>query len=87
MDDMTYRMAEGWLDGGRPLEALSMLTPRREELLETASGAVLLGRAYFHSAQLRRAEEALARAVELAPTDSFARYLLGRDAPKEFDPK
>jgi len=83
MDDMTYRMAEGWLDGGRPLEALSMLTPRREELLETASGAVLLGRAYYHSAQLRRAEETLRTAVELSPTDSFARYLLGRTLQRQ----
>ncbi|GAA4535439.1 CDC27 family protein [Pseudonocardia xishanensis] len=83
MDDMTYRMAEGLLNGGRPLEALSMLTPRAEELLETASGAVLLGRAYYHSAQLGRAEKALTRAVALAPTDSFARYLLGRTLQRQ----
>ena len=83
MDDMTYRMAEGWLDGGRPLEALSMLAPRAAELLETASGAVLLGRAYYHSAQLRRAEEALTRAVALSPADSFARCLLGRTLQRQ----
>jgi Flp pilus assembly protein TadD len=83
MDDMTYRMAEGWLDGGRPLEALSMLTPRREELLETASGAMLLGRAYFKSAQLRKAEEVFRRAVDLGPTDSYARYLLGRTLARQ----
>jgi Flp pilus assembly protein TadD len=83
MDDMTYRMAEGWLDGGRPLEALSMLAPRHEELLETASGAMLLGRAYFKSAQLGMAEEVLRRAVDLGPTDSYARYLLGRTLQRQ----
>ncbi len=80
---MTYRMAEGRLAGGRPLEALSMLTPRSEELLETAAGAMLLGRAYYKSAQLTRAERTLERAVELAPTDSFARYLLGRTLQRQ----
>ncbi|MCF7552463.1 tetratricopeptide repeat protein [Pseudonocardia sp. WMMC193] len=83
MDDMTYRMAEGWLDGGRPLEALSMLEHRRTELLETAAGAMLLGRAYFKTAQLGKAEEVLRRAVELGPTDSYARYLLGRTLQRQ----
>ena len=83
MDDLTYRMALGWLDGGRPLEALQMLEPRAAELRGSAAGALLLGRAYYRSAQLRKAEEELRRAVELAPADSYARYLLGRTLQRQ----
>ncbi|GEL24625.1 hypothetical protein PSU4_35790 [Pseudonocardia sulfidoxydans NBRC 16205] len=78
MDTLTFRMAETWVDEGRPLEALEMLEPHADELRESVAGALLLGRAYYRSAQLRKAEEELARAVELAPADSYARYLLGR---------
>ncbi|WP_098958833.1 CDC27 family protein [Pseudonocardia sp. N23] len=83
MDTLTYRMAETWVDGGRPLEALEMLEPRAGELRESSGGTLLLGRAYYRSAQLRKAEEELRRAVELAPADSFARYLLGRTLQRQ----
>lgn len=83
MDTLTYRMAEDWVDGGRPLEALGMLEPRAEELRASFSGTLLLGRAYYRSAQLRKAEEELRRAVELAPADSYARYLLGRTLQRQ----
>ena len=39
---------------------------------------LLLARAYFKSAQLGRAETALARVIEEAPTDAYAHLLLGR---------
>jgi tetratricopeptide (TPR) repeat protein len=39
---------------------------------------LLLARAYFHSAQLRRAEAELAAVVGLDPVDDFARFALGR---------
>lgn len=39
---------------------------------------LLLARAYFQSAQLGRAEAALLRVIEEAPTDSYAHLLLGR---------
>lgn len=83
MELLTYRMAESWLDDGRPLEALQMLEPARDELRDSAAGRLLLGRAYYHSAQLRRAEETLGRAVELAPTDAYARFLLGRTLQRQ----
>jgi Flp pilus assembly protein TadD len=43
-------------------------------------GAVvmLLARAYYHSAQLGRAERTLRDRVEVAPTDGYAHLLLGR---------
>ncbi|MFM6851622.1 MAG: tetratricopeptide repeat protein [Terrabacter sp.] len=39
---------------------------------------LLLARAYFRSAQLGRAEAALVRVIEDAPTDAYAHLLLGR---------
>jgi Flp pilus assembly protein TadD len=75
---LIYRLASGQLDGGRPLEALALLEPLADELRDSAAGRLLLGRAYYRSAQLRRAEEELTRAVELAPSDAHARALLGR---------
>ncbi|MCE3552631.1 tetratricopeptide repeat protein [Pseudonocardia sp. RS11V-5] len=80
---LIYRLAEGSLEAGRPLEALELLAPLVDELRDTAAGALLLGRAYYRSAQLRRAEETLTKAVELAPSDPYARYLLGRTLQRQ----
>jgi Flp pilus assembly protein TadD len=73
-----YRLAVAYLEAGDPLEALRLLEPLEDELHEQAGGQLLLGRVYYHSAQLSRAQEALERAVELAPTDAYARFALGR---------
>jgi Flp pilus assembly protein TadD len=73
-----YRLAEVYLDAGDPLEALRLLEPLAAELRTYAGGLLLLGRAYYHSAQLARAQDALERVVEMAPTDAYARVLLGR---------
>ncbi|GAA1873873.1 tetratricopeptide repeat protein [Pseudonocardia ailaonensis] len=83
MDTLSYRMAEDWVDGGSPLEALHLLEPKADELRASASGSLLLGRAYYRSAQLRKAEEELRHAVELAPADAYARYLLGRTLQRQ----
>lgn len=77
-DTQRYRLAEAYLDAGDPLEALRLLDPLASELRTHAGGLLLLGRAYYHSAQLSRAQDALERAVEMAPTDAYARVLLGR---------
>jgi tetratricopeptide (TPR) repeat protein len=78
-----YRLAQAHLDAGDPLEALELLEPMVELLRELASGQLLLGRAYYHSAQLGRAQRALERAVELAPTDAYARFVLGRTLQRQ----
>src|SRR4051794_24032026 len=44
----------------------------------TADLRLLLARAYFHSAQLGRAEMTLHRIVAESPTDAYAHLLLGR---------
>jgi Flp pilus assembly protein TadD len=71
-----YVLAQAQLDAGQPLEAARTLEPAAAEL--PTAGLLLLARAYFGSAQLGRARELLLRVVELAPTDDWARFLLGR---------
>lgn len=44
----------------------------------TAEARLLLARAYFHSAQLSRAEAAARTVLAEAPDDSYAHLLLGR---------
>lgn len=79
MDEaVRYRLAQAYVDDGRPLEALELLRPVEQELTDTAAGLLLLGRAYYHSAQLKHAQRTLARLVELDPADAYARFLLGR---------
>lgn len=64
----------------RPLDALKALAPvlEAEDHADKPSVQLLAGRAYFHSAQLNRAERALTRVVELDPADHYARFVLGR---------
>ena len=44
---------------------------------------LLLARAYFHSAQLRRAEEQLRILIERDPTDHYAQFVLGRTLERQ----
>ena len=55
-------------------------TPRSDDgvLHGTDDLRLLLARAYFHSAQLGRAEVTLARITAESPTDGYAHLLLGR---------
>lgn len=80
------RLAEAYLDGGNPLQALEMLAPLEEELDGHAAGQLLIARAYYHSAQLGRARATLEKLVELVPTDHYARFLLGRTLERQSRP-
>jgi hypothetical protein len=81
-----FRLAEAYLDGGDPLQALDMLEPLREELDGNVAGQLLLARAYYHSAQLGRAQVTLERLVDSAPSDHYARFLLGRTLERRSRP-
>ncbi|MQA09717.1 MAG: tetratricopeptide repeat protein [Pseudonocardiaceae bacterium] len=72
-----YRQAET-LVRRRPLAALKALEPVLQAEPDKPSVQLLAARAYFHSAQLRRAEHAFNRVLELDPTDDYARFALGR---------
>lgn len=72
-----FRWAESLLAQRDPLGALQVLAPLLTEDAEF-SVRLLAARAYYHSAQLGRAERLLVELTEADPTDHYARFLLGR---------
>jgi Flp pilus assembly protein TadD len=73
-----FRKAEALVAQRRPLDALAALAPVLDAEPDKPSVHLLAGRAYLGSAQLRRAEQAFLRVIELDPTDHYARFALGR---------
>jgi Flp pilus assembly protein TadD len=73
-----YLRADLMLAVGRPDEAARILVPVVEAEPANEAALELLARSYFGSAQLARAEEALLRLVELAPSNGWARRALAR---------
>lgn len=73
-----FRQSQALLDLGDPLGCLFMLRPLLDEQADDRGVRLLAARAYFHSAQLGRAETALEQLVAESPDDSYARLLLGR---------
>ncbi|MFF1303705.1 tetratricopeptide repeat protein [Streptomyces sp. NPDC058307] len=54
-----------------------------EEVPEQTGPRLLLARAYYHSAQLRRAERELRVIVERDPVEQYARLMLGRTLERQ----
>lgn len=54
-----------------------------EEVPEQTGPRLLLARAYYHSAQLRRAEAELLIIVERDPVEHYARLMLGRTLERQ----
>jgi Flp pilus assembly protein TadD len=73
-----FRRAESLVAQRRPLDALAALAPVLDAEPDSSSVHLLAGRAYLGSAQLRRAEKAFERVLELDPTDHYARFALGK---------
>lgn len=73
-----YRWAQELVDARDPLGALKLIEPVLEAERDNLSVQLLAARAYFGSAQLRRAEATLRRVVELDPRDAWALHALGR---------
>jgi len=73
-----FRRAEDFLASGRPADAARIVAPVVELDPSHLAAVELLARAYYDSAQLTRAEAALRRLVELAPSDGWARLALAR---------
>lgn len=74
----SFRRAEMLVARSRPLDALAALGPVLEHRPDDVSVQLLAGRAYLNSAQLRRAEEAFVRVLDLDPADHYARFALGK---------
>jgi Flp pilus assembly protein TadD len=73
-----FRRAESLVAQRRPLDALAVLAPVLDAEPDKSSVHLLAGRAYLNSAQLRRAEMAFRRVIELDPTDHYALFALGK---------
>ncbi|KPI16997.1 hypothetical protein OK074_1790 [Actinobacteria bacterium OK074] len=63
--------------------AAKVLSSLVEEVPEQTGPRLLLARAYYHSAQLRRAEDELKVLVERDPVEHYARLLLGRTLQRQ----
>ncbi|SES11114.1 tetratricopeptide repeat protein [Actinokineospora terrae] len=78
-----FRHAESLVAQRRPLDALAALAPVLEAEPDAPSVHLLAGRAYLGSAQLRRAEQAFLRVLELDPSDHYARFALGKTLQRQ----
>ncbi|MCP2300611.1 Tetratricopeptide repeat-containing protein [Actinokineospora globicatena] len=78
-----FRHAESLVAQRRPLDALAALVPVLEAEPNAPSVHLLAGRAYLGSAQLRRAEQAFLRVLELDPSDHYARFALGKTLQRQ----
>ncbi|MCW2920058.1 MAG: hypothetical protein JWN52_8126 [Actinomycetia bacterium] len=73
-----FQRATMFFDAKDYTEAGRILAPIVEGEPTNRASVELLGRAYFHSAQLRRAEETFVRLVELDPANGWAYEALAR---------
>ncbi|MEV6751117.1 tetratricopeptide repeat protein [Streptomyces sp. NPDC051214] len=92
MDTMYYdhgTAAERWerarqfFDAKEYATAARILGPLTDEVPEQVAPRLLLARAYYHSAQLLRAETELRTVIELDPVEQYARLLLGRTLERQ----
>ncbi|MGY4923289.1 tetratricopeptide repeat protein [Streptomyces sp. 900105755] len=63
--------------------AAQVLAGLVKEAPEQTGPRLLLARAYYHSAQLRRAEAELREIVERDPVEHYARLMLGRTLQRQ----
>lgn len=81
--------ADRWGRAQMFFEAKEFLTAARilrglvEEAPEQTAARLLLARAYYHSAQLRRAEGELRNVLERDPVESYATLMLGRTLERQ----
>ncbi|TFV64095.1 tetratricopeptide repeat protein [Geodermatophilus sp. DF01-2] len=78
-----FLRADLFLAMGQPIEAARLLEPLVAAEPANEAALELLSRAYFGSAQLGRAEEALSRLVEMAPANGWARRALARTLERQ----
>lgn len=78
-----FLQADLLLAMGNPIAAARILTRVVEAEPANEAALEMLARAYFGSAQLGRAEEALSRLVQLAPANGWARRALARTLERQ----
>src|SRR4051794_41982241 len=78
-----FLRADLFLAMGQPIEAARLLEPLVEAEPANEAALELLARAYFGSAQLARAEDALTRLVQKAPANGWGRRAPGRTLARQ----
>lgn len=78
-----WERARLFFDAGDYAAAARVLGGLVEEVPEQTGPRLLLARAYYHSAQLRRAEAELRIIVERDPVEHYARLMLGRTLERQ----
>ncbi|WP_435865786.1 tetratricopeptide repeat protein [Streptomyces virginiae] len=73
-----WARAQLFFDAREYATAARILEPLAGEAPEQLAPRLLLGRAYYHSAQLSRAERELRAVLERWPVEDYARLMLGR---------
>ena len=68
---------------GQWIEAAQVLADLVAEEPEASAARLLLARAYYHSAQLGRAEQEARTLVAVNPADGYAQLLLGRSLARQ----
>ncbi|MFF8841842.1 tetratricopeptide repeat protein [Streptomyces sp. NPDC015127] len=79
--------AQLFFDAKEYMTAVRILRGLVEEVPEQVAPRLLLARAYYHSAQLRRAEAELRAVLERDPVEHYARLMLGRTLERQGRPK
>ncbi|MEU3984255.1 tetratricopeptide repeat protein [Streptomyces sp. NPDC026672] len=78
-----WERARQFFDAKDYTGAARVLVSLVEEVPELTGPRLLLARAYYHSAQLRRAEAELRVVVERDPVEHYARLMLGRTLQRQ----
>ncbi|KOU61465.1 tetratricopeptide repeat protein [Streptomyces sp. IGB124] len=73
-----WARAQLFFDAREYATAARILEPLAGEAPEQLAPRLLLARAYYHSAQLSRAERELRAVLERWPVEDYARLMLGR---------
>jgi len=73
-----YERAQVYFEMNDYAQAARLLEPFAAEQPRSVSVRLLLARAYYHSAQLRRAEAEFRAVTELDPVEDYAWFGLGR---------
>ncbi|MFD7643553.1 tetratricopeptide repeat protein [Kitasatospora sp. NPDC059795] len=73
-----WARAQLFFDSKAYADAARILVELVEEAPEQVGPRLLLARSYYHSAQLRRAEEQLRAVIERDPVEHYAHLVLGR---------
>jgi tetratricopeptide (TPR) repeat protein len=84
MAEMTeYERAQVYFEMNDYAQAARLLEPFAAEQPRSVSVRLLLARAYYHSAQLRKAEAEFRAVTELDPVEDYAWFGLGRSLERQ----